>query len=166
MFLTLTGCSNESQSEIPICRVENCDNECFKYRIANSWYYTNCCQEHKCVIDNCNECIELDKFGDGKHCVYHKSKIDYQEENKIKLTDSQIQEATKTVEEYCKLLMSEQTNIKSINFIGDNPEIGTIYIMYHCNVVREDSDINPATIYITINNDGSFKVQSLDYNKQ
>ena len=163
LFIILTGCSNKSQSEIPTCRVENCDNPCIKYRVANSYYYANCCEEHKCIEKDCYDCIELGEFGDGEHCTYHLSKINYQEENKMILTDSQIQESKRVVDEYCDLLMSKQSNIKSINFIGDNPEIGTIYIMYRCNVVREDSDINPATIYVTMDDDGNFKVQSLDY---
>lgn len=168
IILTLiSGCSNsKNESETPICKVKNCNNPCIKYRVSNSYYYANCCEEHKCIENDCYECIELGEFSDGKHCTYHLSQINYQEENKIILTDSQIQESKKVVDEYCDLLMSKQSNIISINFTEDTPEIGTIYIMYHCNVVREDSKINPATIFVIMDNEEKFKVLSLDYDEK
>ncbi len=168
IILTLfSGCSNnKNESETPICKVEDCNNPCIEYRVADSYYYANCCEEHKCIEKDCDECIELGEFSDGIHCTYHLSKINYQEENKIILTESQIQESKRIVDEYCDLLMSKQTNIISINFTEDAPEIGTIYIMYHCNVVREDYNIKPATIFVTMDNEGNFKVQSLDYDEK
>lgn len=61
--------------------------------------------------------------------------------------------------------MSKHSNILEINLLTDEPETGTIYITYRCNVVRKDSGTNLATIYITMQDSGTFRVMELEYDK-
>lgn len=91
----------------------------------------------------------------------------YEEEDRLELTDSQISEIKQVVKEYTDNLMEKQDNILAVNLLGDVPS--SVYktgITFNCNVVRTDSDTNLATIYIVMNSDGSFKVQSLMYDNQ
>ena len=58
--------------------------------------------------------------------------------------------------------MSKQSYILAINLINEYPEYVSEYsCSFRCNVVREDDNTNLGTIYLSINNDGSFKVDRL-----
>ena len=146
-----------------ICKAENCNEPCISYKIGYETFNGSYCEEHTCIETDCYNGIEFGQFSDGKYCTYHNSQIDYQEVNKIILTDSQIREVQNIVDEYCESLMSKHSNILAINFINDTPETGTMYLKYRCNVVREDSDTNLATIYVLMHDDGTFRVTELEY---
>lgn len=139
-----------------ICAIDNCNNK----RVANGKY----CNEHTCEWDGCTA-----EKGIGKthYCYYHveQNALQYQETNKIKLTESEIKQTRKVADDYIKQLMETQSNILAVNIINDNPETTTLYIKYNLNVVREDSDTNLATLYIYITSDGTFKVDKLEYDK-
>lgn len=147
-----------SKERINICKVENCNKPCISYKIGHETFNGSYCEEHTCIETDCYNGIEFDKY-----CTYHKSKNDYEEQNIINLSDSQIEEIKNVVDEYCELILSKHSNILAINLINDTPETGTMYIKYRCNVVREDSNTNLATIYILMQNDGTFKVTELEY---
>lgn len=138
------------------CEYSNCNNK----SIENGKY----CIEHTCEWEGCTS-----EKGVGKthYCYYHveQNALQYQEENKIKLTESEIIQVRKVADDYLKQLMEKQSNILAVNIINDNPETTTLYIKYSCNVVREDSDTNLATLYIYITSDGVFKVDKLEYDK-
>ena len=108
------------------------------------------------------DCFSVTSYK-GTFCAYHKEK--YSQENQIRLSDSQLKDVRDVVDNYCKQLMSNQSNILGINFLNENPETSTLYITYRCNVVREDDDTNLATIYLFINSDGSFEVDRLMYDE-
>ena len=148
-----------------ICKAENCNEPCVNYKIGHETFNGSYCEEHTCIETDCYNGVEFGQFGDGKHCTYHKSQIDYFEENKIILTNFQIEEVKKVVNDYIELLISKQSNILAVNLINDTPDTGTMYIKYRCNVVREDSDINLATIYVLMHDDGTFRVTKLEYDE-
>ncbi len=80
----------------------------------------------------------------------------------ITLTESQVSEAKQVIKKYCEDLMDKQSYILAINLINEYPEYVSEYsCSFRCNVVREDDNTNLGTIYISINNDGSFKVDRL-----
>ena len=138
------------------CSLENCDNT----RINGSKY----CSEHNCEWEGCSS-----PKGAGKthYCYYHaeQNALNNQVEE-ITLTDSQVNKAKQAVEEYCKSLKKKQPNLLAINLINDYPEYVTEYsCSFYCNVVREDDNTNLATIYLSINSDGSFEVDRLMYDE-
>lgn len=140
-----------------ICSFDNCNNK----RIKNGKY----CIEHTCIVSGCTE-----QKGIGiSTCYYHHAERqnNYQETNKIILTDSQIEQARIVVENYIKTLISEQSSILGVNIINGIPETTTLYIKYRCNVVRKDDDTNLATIYVLLDDrDGSFHIERLEYDDE
>ena len=150
----LTGCTNNTnRSEVPICKVDSCDNKCVKV-VQNSSVYGDYCKDHTCKEDGCTNL----KNDDGYYCSFHT-------EQQIQLSDSQIEEVREMTNKYFEELMSKQPNILAINLIGDNPKTTTNSISFRCNIVREDSDTNLATLYIYITGDGVFKIDKLEYDK-
>lgn len=138
------------------CSLDNCDNT----RISGGKY----CSEHNCEWEGCTS-----QKGAGKkhYCYYHveQNALNNQVEEVV-LTDSQVQKAKEAVREYTKKLMDKQTNILAINLINDYPEYVSEYsCSFRCNVVREDDNTNLATIYLSIDNDGNFKVSRLMYDE-
>lgn len=148
IFIILIALYNET-----ICDVNGCNNKCVK----NGKY----CIEHTCEIEGC----VAQKSVAHSMCYYHFDEHikNYEDDNKIILTDSQIKEARAVVDNYIELLMSKQPNILGINIINDTPETSSLFIKYSCNVVREDDDTNLATIYVSMDKDGKFEVNSLEY---
>lgn len=138
------------------CEHKGCNNP----KIKGSNY----CEKHTCQWDGCNS----ERAPGMKYCYYHEEEFDKQlaEEDKLELTDSQISEIKQVIKEYTDNLMTKQNNILAVNLLGDSPSSAyKTGITFSCNVVRDDSDTNLATIYIVMNSDGSFKVQSLMYDK-
>ena len=138
------------------CSLENCDNT----RVNGGKY----CSEHNCEWEGCTS-----PKGAGKthYCYYHveQSALNNQVEE-ITLTDSQVNKAKQAIKEYCNSLMEKQPNLLAINLINDYPEYVTEYsCSFYCNVVKEDDNTNLATIYLSINSDGSFEVDRLMYNE-
>lgn len=166
-FIMLCAINNydNSKDEINICKAENCNEPCVSYKIGHETFNGSYCEEHTCIETDCYNGIEFGQLGDGKHCIYHKTQIDHQEQDKIMLSDSQMREIKNAVDEYCELAMSKHSNILAINLVNDTPETGTMYIKYRCNVVREDSDTNLATIYVLMQDDGTFRVTELEYDE-
>lgn len=83
---------------------------------------------------------------------------------KITLTDDQVSKVKQAIEEYCENLMDKQSNILAVNLINDYPEYVTDYsCSFRCNVVREDDNTNLATMYLSISDNGDFKVDRLMY---
>ena len=137
------------------CSLENCDNT----RINGGKY----CSEHTCETEGC-----INKKAPGSYSCYscHEDSLNNQDDNKITLTDSQVNKAKQAVEEYCENLMKKQSNLLAINLINDYPEYVSEYsCSFCCNVVRENDDTNLATIYLSINSDGSFEVNRLMYDE-
>ena len=88
----------------------------------------------------------------------------YQETNKIILTDSQTKQARIVVDDYIKTLILEQSDILNVNIINDIPDTTTLYIKYHCNIVKKNDDTNLATIYVLLDDkDNKFQVDRLEY---
>lgn len=137
-----------------ICTIDNCNNK----RVANGKY----CNEHTCEWDGCTaQCSAINSM-----CAYHFEEYinNYQIEDSFTLTASQIEQARKTVDEYCNKLITEHSNILAINIINDTPNLITkASLTYECNVVLENDKINLATIYVLINKDGTFKANKLLY---
>lgn len=138
------------------CSTDNCDDT----RVKNGQY----CTEHTCSVDECTAekgvCISM--------CYYHDEERikNLQSDNKITLTDAQVQKAKEAIAEYTKMLMKKQSNILAINLLNDYPEWVSEYsCSFRCNVVREDDNTNLATIYLSINSDGSFEVDRLMYDE-
>lgn len=138
------------------CSIKNCNNA----RVNGSKY----CSEHKCEWEGCTS-----PKGAGKthYCYYHVEQNALNNKvEEITLTESQVSNAKQAIEEYCKILMKKQSNLLAINVINDYPEYVSEYsCSFRCNVVREDDDTNLATIYLSINTDGSFEVDRLIYDK-
>lgn len=137
------------------CSLENCDNT----RVNGGKY----CSEHTCETEGC-----VNKKAPGSYSCYscHEDSLNNQDDNKITLTDSQVNKAKQAVKEYCDSLMEKQPNLLAINLINDYPEYVTEYsCSFYCNVVREDDNTNLATIYLSINSDGSFEVDRLMYDE-
>lgn len=137
-----------------ICSFDNCNNK----RIRNGKY----CIEHTCNVDGCTE-----QKGIGiSTCYYHHEEHlnNYQETNKIILTDSQTKQARIVVDDYIKTLILEQSDILNVNIINDIPDTTTLYIKYHCNIVKKNDDTNLATIYVLLDDkDNKFQVDRLEY---
>jgi hypothetical protein len=137
------------------CNQKNCNN----FHIRGGDY----CTEHTCEENGCTS----KKSSGLLVCYYHfeqNLEADSEEEN-ITLTNLQITAIRKVVDEYCDNLISKQSSILAINILNDTPETTSISITYNCNVVRKDSDVNPATIYVGEDSDGNYKVESLLYDE-
>lgn len=77
-----------------------------------------------------------------------------------------MENAKKIIEEYTNNLKEKQSNILAVNLINDYPEYVSEYsCSFRCNVVRQDDNINLATIYLSINSGGSFEVDRLMYDE-
>lgn len=135
-----------------ICSQKNCNN----FKIKNGEY----CSEHNCEWEGCTS-----PKGAGKthYCYYHAEQSALNNESaEITLTESQVSEAKQVIKEYCEDLMGKQSYILAINLINEYPEYVSEYsCSFRCNVVREDDNTNLGTIYLSINNDDSFKVDRL-----
>lgn len=140
------------------CEVEGCNNR----KLENSKF----CIDHTCGLSNCPN----QKRDNMIFCDYHldyysnDNKKDDSEYDTTVLTDNQLKQARAAVDDYIKLLMEKQSNILGVNIIRDVPEVSGTYIKYECNVVREDDNINLATISVLMESDGNFKVTGLTYN--
>jgi len=82
----------------------------------------------------------------------------------IKLTDTQLTECRTVVDDYCEKLINTQSDIKSIYISDESPETSAFYIMYKCYVTRGD-DVDIATIYVEMSDEGAFKVEEVEYEK-
>lgn len=136
------------------CDLDNCNGK----RVKNGRY----CVEHTCEVDGC-----VAQKGVAKTiCYYHfeENINNYQTENEFTLTDSQIREARKIVDEYCNKLVLEHPNILVVNIINDTPNITSrSSLTYDCNVVLEGDNTNLGTIYVLMSSDGTFSVNNLLY---
>lgn len=147
------GCAdNEDEAKIRICEVENCTNPCMEYKIGYETFYRFYCEEH-----SCKECGGQKEIND-ELCSFHL-------EQQIKLTDLQIEEIRSIVDDYITQIKCNYDYILAINIINDIPKTTTHDIKFRCNVVRTDSDINLATIYLYMTDDGVFKIDKLEYDK-
>lgn len=154
LLTNLTSCvNNTKENEIPTCKFSNCENKCIKVA-QNSSVYGNYCKDHTCIEDDCTNL----KNENENYCSFH-------QEQKIQLSDSQIEKAREVANEYFEELIKNHSNILNVNIINNNPDTTTKNITFRCNVVREDSDTNLATLYIYITSDGVFKVDKLEYDK-
>ncbi len=135
-----------------ICSQKKCNN----HKIKNGEY----CYEHTCEVDGC-----VNERFPGHHKCYscmEDSRNNQSEE--IKLTDVQVSKAKQVIEQYSKDLMNKQSYVLGINLINEYPEYVSEYsCSFRCNVVRKDDDTNLATMYLSINDNGDFKVDRLMY---
>lgn len=158
LLTLLTGCSNDinnSNDEQTLCGVENCNNIVIKNDYGHGVYsYGKYCEEHTCKEDSCGGMVQ----NNGDYCSIHIEK-------QITLSDEQLIDVREVADDYIGQLMSMHPSILAVNIINDTPKLTTMYIQYTCNVVREDSDTNLATLYIYITDDGVFKVDKLEYDK-
>lgn len=158
LLTLLTGCSNDinnSNDEQTSCGVENCNNIVIKNDYGHGVYsYGKYCKEHTCKEDSCGGMVQ----NNGDYCSIHIEK-------QITLSDEQLIDVREVADDYIGQLMSMHPSILAVNIINDTPKLTTMYIQYRCNVVREDSDTNLATLYIYITDDGVFKVDKLEYDK-
>ena len=139
------------------CEHKGCNNS----KIKGSNY----CENHTCQWEGCNS----ESVPGMKYCYEHEEEYDKQitEEDKLELSDSQIEGIKQVIKEYSDNLIAKQDSILAVNLLSDTPVTAyTTGITFNCNVVRTDSDTNLATIYVIMNNDGSFKVQSLMYDNE
>lgn len=143
-----SGNKNRDNKNESICKIEDCNN--FSERIIPGVY------EDYCYLHICEECGS-EKNEEDKYCSFHL-------EQQIKLSDSQINEINKVVEDYCEMLKSQNSNILEINLFTKEPQTTIHNIFFHCNVIREDSNINYAMIYI-IPNEKGFEVLKLEYDE-
>ena len=108
----------------------------------------------------------FDNVCEFRGCNNFKSKK-IEEESRLELSDSQIESIKQVIKEYSNNLVEKQDSILAVNLLSDTPVTAyTTGITFNCNVVRTDSDTNLATIYVVMNSDGSFKVQSLMYDNE
>lgn len=134
-------------------------DDCSELRVKNGRY----CTEHTCSVEGCT----AERGVTTSMCSYHFDEHlkNYQSNNKITLTDAQVQKAKEAVAEYTKMLMEKQSNILAVNLINDYPEwVSETSCSFRCNVVREDDNTNLAEIYLRIKSDGTFEVDKLLYN--
>ena len=139
------------------CEHKGCNNS----KIKGSNY----CENHTCQWEGCNS----ESVPGMKYCYEHEEEYDKQitEEDKLELSDSQIEGIKQVIKEYSDNLIAKQDSILAVNLLSDTPVTAyTTGITFNCNVVRTDSDTNLATIYVVMNSDGSFKVQSFMYNNE
>ena len=140
-----------------ICIETTCDlDNCYNARVKNGKY----CSEHTCESDGC-----VNKKSPGSDMCYSCIEDSWNNQSEeITLTDSQVKKAKQVIEEYCDNLMDKQSNILAVNLINNYPEYVSEYsCSFRCNVVREDNNTNLATIYLSINDNGDFKVDRLMY---
>lgn len=133
-----------------ICSQKNCNN----YRVKNGKF----CSGHTCEIEGC-----FNEKSPGSNMCYSCIEDSWNNESEeVTLTDTQVSRAKKVIKEYCENLMNNQSYVLAINLINDYPEYISEYsCSFRCNVVMEDDDINLATIYLSISNNGDFKVDRL-----
>lgn len=158
-YITLTLLFLFCIISLVICKETTCNlDDCNGKRIKNGRY----CIEHTCEVDGC-----VAQKGVAKTvCYYHFEEHinNYQTENEFTLTDSQTREVRKIVDEYCNKLVSEHSNILSVNIINDTPNVvSKSSLTYDCNVVLKGDNTNLGTIYVLISSDGTFKVNNLLY---
>lgn len=137
------------------CEHKGCDN----FKIKGSHY----CKNHTCQWEGCN----FESVPGMKYCYKHGEEYDKQitEEDKLELSDSQIESIKQVIKEYSDNLIAKQDSILAVNLLSDKPVTTyTTGITFNCNVVRTDSSTNLATIYIIMNSNGRFEVRSLMYN--
>lgn len=135
-----------------VCSRKNCNN----FKVKNGKY----CSDHTCETEGC-----INEKEPGFNFCYSCIEDSWNNQSEeIMLTDSQVTRAKQAIEEYCENLMDKQSNILAVNIINDYPEYVTDYsCSFRCNVVREDDNTNLATIYLSISDNGSFKVDRLMY---
>ena len=139
------------------CEHKGCNNS----KIKGSNY----CENHTCQWEGCNS----ESVPGMKYCYEHEEEYGKQitEEDKLELSDSQIEGIKQVIKEYSDNLIAKQDSILAVNLLSDTPVTAyTTGITFNCNVVRTDSDTNLATIYVVMNSDGSFKIQSLMYDNE
>lgn len=162
VIIVVNGNLNKTTLKSDICSVNNCTNQIAKEDLGYGVYsYSEYCEEHTCQIQYC----QLEKAPNSMYCYPHTREKQLNEEKNLKLTNQQISEVRKVVDQYCRNLMSKHSNIRGINIINDTPETTENLIMFRCNVVRDDSKTNLATIYVKVQDDGMFKVDELKYDK-
>lgn len=144
--LLLCGCTDKNEN---YCH----DIDCFNQQQYNCLY----CKEHTCTKEGCRQF----KYSSDEYCVEHKGVT--VKEN-IKLTNTELTECRAIVDDYCEKLINTQSNINSIYISDDTPETSVFNIMYKCYVTRED-DVDLATIYVEMSDEGVFKVDKLEYDK-
>lgn len=135
-----------------VCSQEKCNN----FKVKNGKY----CSEHTCEIDGC-----FNKKSPGSDMCYSCIEDSWNNQSEeVKLTDLQVSNAKQVIEDYCADLMDKQSYILAINLINDYPEYVSEYSCnFRCNVVRKDDNVNLATIYLSIDDKGDFKVNRLIY---
>lgn len=136
------------------CRFNNCNNR----KVKNGEY----CSDHTCEWEGCTS----EKCTGNKHyCFYHMQQIDSQRQSEETiLTESQISSAKKVIEEYIQYLVKESSIISEVNLLSDKPDaVIDSVLIYRCNVDREKLGTLSATIYLSILEDGTFKVTKLLY---
>mgnify|MGYP001025819124 CR=1 FL=1 len=117
-----------------------------------------------CLVDGCYNEVVNDNTA---YCEEHiRTKVNelYEQYNNIKLTDTQLTECRTVVDDYCEKLINTQSDINSIYIRDESPETSVFNIMYKCYVTRGD-DVDLATIYVEMSDDGVFKVDKLEYDK-
>ena len=137
------------------CSLENCDDN----RIKGGKY----CYEHICETEHC-----VNQKSPGSYSCYscHEDSLNEQDSGEVTLTDSQVDKAKQAVENYCEDLIKKQSYLLAINLINDYPEYISEYsCSFYCNVVMKDDNTNLATIHVKLQEDGTFKVDGLIFNK-
>ena len=162
VIIAVNGNLNKTTLKSDICSVDNCTNPITKEDLGYGVYsYSEYCEEHTCQIQYC----QLEKASNDMYCYPHAREKQLIEEKNLKLTNQQTNEARKVVDQYCQSLMSKHSNIRGINMINDTPETTETFVIFRCNVVRDDSNTNLATIYVKLQDDGAFKIDELKYDK-
>ena len=117
-----------------------------------------------CLLDGCYNEVVNDNTAYCEEHIATKANELYEQYNNIKLTETQLAECRTIVDDYCEKLINAQSDINSIYISDDTPETSIFGIMYKCYVTRED-DVDIATIYVEMSDDGVFKVDKLEYDK-
>lgn len=117
-----------------------------------------------CIVDGCYNEVANDNTAYCEEHIDTKANELYEQYNNIKLTDTQLTECREVVDDYCDKLKNTQSDIQSLYVPDDEPETSAFNIMYKCYVTRGD-DVDIATIYVEMLDDGVFKVDKLEYDK-
>ena len=117
---------------------------------------------YQCALPDCDN--EAEKYS--LFCSQHSVEdLQLEEENNgIQLTEIQLTECRAVVDAYCDKLLSTQSNIRALYVPDGEPETSVLYIMYKCYVTRGD-DVDIATIYVEMSDNGIFKVYKMEYDK-
>ena len=149
LITLLSGCHNDkSQQE---CAVPNCERFCENM-------YDLYCLQHTCQKEGCFE----KKWEEDEFCINHKDYNNPKSKTMPSATQNSIVEARDVVNDYCNALISKHSYIKEIN-MTEEYDITNLYIVFHCNVIQKDNNVKPASIYVRLRQDGSFKVDELIY---